>query len=137
MMTKRETIAEMLERGAEIQTESGHDVRILMTDGGGPFPVVGAYYTPQEGVWTSHHWREYGETDWFLMSLIEKPQIRVYERWVNVYEDFAETFMSRKAADLDTTRADSRIACIHIRQEYTVGEGLEEETANQEETDNE
>lgn len=62
-----------------------------------------------------------------------KPEPKMLVRWVNVYSD-PDTDTDTVSGVNHSTRAladrkaePDRIACIHIQQEYTEGEGLDDE----------
>lgn len=54
----------------------------------------------------------------------EKKKVDV-EFWVNVYEAGANLISYSKKSEANSMAADNRIACIHIKQTVTEGEGLE------------
>ena len=62
--------------------------------------------------------------DWPSLVYRIKPEPLVYERWVNVFQSYQFVYDTRKGADEAQKLYGSRIACIHIRQEYEEGEGL-------------
>jgi len=57
-------------------------------------------------------------------KLLEKiPEKRVYEAWVNIYS-CGDSVVLDSRREADEAASPERIACIHIKQEYTEGEGL-------------
>jgi hypothetical protein len=110
----------MISKDKEYQTRDGREVRIYATDGGGDYPVHGAYFNGAQ--WISGMWSKKGE--YFLdgntpMDLIEKPKI--IKGWVNVYSEtyISDIYSTRELADIDSL---GRIACIPV--EFKEGEGL-------------
>jgi hypothetical protein len=60
-----------------------------------------------------------GENSIDAINIPEKRELNV---WVNVYENGCDVCKSKDAADV--YRIGYCLACIHIKQTYTVGEGL-------------
>jgi len=60
------------------------------------------------------------------LDVINVPEKRVYERWVNIAPDGTASASSTPGG-AETYADHDRIACIHVRQEYEVGEGLDDE----------
>lgn len=52
-----------------------------------------------------------------------KPK-RVYDKWVNIYSNTRDETIWPTKALADRYASSHRIACIHVRQEYEEGEGL-------------
>ncbi len=81
------------------------------------------YYNPRLDQWKD------SDPSWSTdMKYRVKPEPMVYDRWLNGYLDGNSNahfygYSSREKADLNASP--HRIACIHIRQEYEEGEGLE------------
>ena len=48
----------MISMDKQYRTRDGHEVRLLMTDGGGYYPIVGAYFG--EGIWREASWTSDG-----------------------------------------------------------------------------
>lgn len=107
-------------------------VRILCVDAPGDCPVVG-YMCVDDGSFPGS-WTADGK--WLTASdqpseydLVEVPEKRRMDGWVNVYEDGtgANRFPTKEAADSFTKYCfRKRIACVDLSQfECTVGEGLE------------
>lgn len=70
---------------------------------------------------TNGQWNTYGDS--YCLDLINVPEKRTMDMYVNIYPDGAASYWASKV--MADQRADkSRIACVHIAQEYTVGEGL-------------
>lgn len=120
----------MIDKDKTYRTRDGREVRIYTTDAGGIYPVHGAFKDP-DGEWALEAWTLSGlfirgeEDD---LDLIEVKPKRIYERWVNVYENGYESeWATRACADVMAANYSSRmrrIACLHIRHEYEDGEGL-------------
>lgn len=79
-----------------------------------------------EGIAYCRTWRTTGEWDTYsgrhYLDLINVPEKRTMDMWVNIYPDAASYWANRD--DADTCAVKSRLACVHIVQEYAVGEGL-------------
>lgn len=114
-----------------VQTRDGKPARIIATNRrsqGGSYPII-ALITHSTGseeiaLFTEQGLYNYGGLP-SSTDLINVPEKRTYERWVNVYADG-----SAGGPHLDRQSADSagahtgRVACIHIKREYVEGEGL-------------
>ncbi len=116
----------MIDINKKYQTRDGREVKIYaIYDVRGDYCVHGAVLA--KNGWSSASWTSEGDYwggDKNDLDLIEVKEKRVYERWVNVlnFGGFASTYLTKREADKDAPP--SRIACIHIRQEYEEGEGL-------------
>jgi len=113
----------VIEMGKEYRTRDGRAVRVLTTTAQCSLgPVIGEYESL--GQWVLEAWDAGGVTQPANanLDLIEVKPVRVFERWVNVYESFAELHTTKIQAD--RACAPGRIACLHIRQEYRKGDGL-------------
>lgn len=80
-----------------------------------------------EGIAYSRAWRTDGQwressRGYNFLDLINVPEKRTLDVWVNIYPDGAAYWANRD--DADTCAVKDRIACVHIVKEYTVGEGL-------------
>lgn len=115
----------MIDKNKQYRTRDGREVRIYATDGGGEYPVHGAYLC--RGEWRCEAWDERGfwtdpdhEDN---VDLIEvKPRIK-REVWVNVYPGgIVNTRYTRADADDDATSG--RIACVKLTIDCEEGEGL-------------
>jgi hypothetical protein len=106
----------MIDIAKQYRTRDGREVRLLMTDGGGDCPVIGAFKRC-DGVWVSCDWPASGCcSSLSKLDLIEvKPK---HVRWININPDSG--FPTRKDADL--VAWNKRMACIRI--EFEEGEGL-------------
>jgi hypothetical protein len=115
----------VIEMGKEYRTRDGYEVVILATNGRGLYSVVGQI---NDGVdWVHENWTADGtvfiDRRYSPRDLIEVKPVRVLEGWFNADKaGVAGFFSSRENAD--QFACDSRIACLHIRQEYTEGDGL-------------
>jgi hypothetical protein len=114
----------VIEMGREYRTRCGFAVRLYTTESRSiSGPVIGEYeMLPNE--WVLCIWGADGKyaTDSRHLDLIEVKPVRVFERWVNVYESFTELHPTKLQAE--RAYASGRIACLHIRQEYREGDGL-------------
>ena len=114
----------MIEMGKEYRTRLGECVTLATVNGSSnTHPVIGEFL--HEGLWFVLSWTKDGH----LVAgkengrdLIEVKPVRVFERWANVYKSFTELHPTKIQAD--RAYAPGRIACLHIRQEYTEGDGL-------------
>ena len=116
----------MIEMGKEYRTRDGREVVILATNGRGFYSVVGQ--VNDGGDWVHENWTADGtvfeDRPWFPGDLIEVKPVRVFERWVNVHDDGSSScFITCEDAAAFATKM-GRVACLHIRQEYTEGDGL-------------
>lgn len=55
-------------------------------------------------------------------DLINIPEKKMLDVWVNVYPDFETIYSSKEKADLYCSA--KRAACLHIQRAYVEGEGL-------------
>jgi hypothetical protein len=112
--------------GKEYKTRDGYEVVILATNGRGLYSVVGQI---NDGVdWVHENWTADGtvfiDRRYSPRDLIEIKPVRLFERWVNVHHDGSSScFITCEDAAAFATKM-GRIACLHIRQEYTEGDGL-------------
>lgn len=116
----------MIDLTTKYRTRDGREVRLLMTDGGGTFPVIGAVCNG-DGSWSLASWTADGfcfddksECDNDLVPVPEAFDLG--ERWINVYRLGTSLHVSRIAAD--EAASTDRIACLKIHIRGTVGEGL-------------
>ena len=115
----------MIEMGKEYRTRDGGLVRLYTVKGARQDqPIVGEMFVSES--WQTSTWDTRGR--WSLdgvehrLDLIEVKPVRVLEMWVNVYPKLRpSTHMNPHYAD---SHGAGRIACLHIRQEYTEGDGL-------------
>jgi len=111
--------------GQRVKTRDGRDARILAVDLKGECPV-GAAVDNGAGETLERYTasgRFYGDNADSDFDLIKPPVVRVYDAWVNMYPNgVIGAYATRDSADSCATA--SRIACLHIRQEYEEGEGL-------------
>lgn len=109
------------------QLADGSAFRLYAIDGGGYFPIHGAFFDDEEGQWFSGSWSNAGRMHGYSeslteLSLIDKPPRRV-QGWVNVYQRWSDgPHSTREKADNEADEV-GRIACIYIDVEE--GEGLE------------
>ena len=107
----------------QYRTLDGREVKLLMTDAGGNYPIIGAIKN-HEGSWFGFQWTPNGNRGCDSNSeLVEvKPK---HVRWINIYKQigFDETReIADKAAAAATLAGRCRIACLRI--EFEEGEGL-------------
>jgi hypothetical protein len=118
-----------------VQTRDGKPARILATDlagNAGSRPIAAAIMENyQSDDWevvrryTSEGVSPYGGND-----LINIPEERELDVWLNVYPDgqpYQHGFLhdTRRGADNANAARSDRIACVHIKQKYHVGDGLD------------
>lgn len=110
-----------------VQTRDGRKARILCADRSGTdLPIIAL--REARGIEIVETYAAdgtiYGTGTKNDLDLINIPEKRVYERWVNVYPDNI-SWSHRSRVEADGYQKNGRIACIHIKQTYTPGEGLE------------
>lgn len=119
----------MIDPNKQYRTRDGREVRIYATDGGGPYPVHGAY--KMMGEWYGSYWTASGRFDQSSgcvdtgTDLIEvKPRIQ-REVWVNVYPEWLSNDMAWPSEkEADEGAAPDRIACVRLTIDCEEGEGL-------------
>lgn len=115
----------MISMDKQYRTRDGREVRIYAVDGGGFYPVHGAYLYDDE--WILCRWAAdgsyWGDPDLYLIEV--KPRIQ-RERWVNIYEHIEGALHeARHSADFEeASGAGRRIACVKIIIDCEEGEGL-------------
>jgi len=113
----------MIDITKKYKTRAGRDVVLYTTTREGSWPVVGDI-VKASGL-RLQVWDKFGQFHPGLQTeddLVEVKPIQVYERWVNIHPRGSVPYVKKEDADAD--RPDGCIACIHIRQEYTEGDGL-------------
>ena len=118
----------MIDPSKQYQTRDGRKVRILCVDAKPPYPVVGIIQDDNE---LPESWDENGKywqqdyPDGHRVDLVEVPEKRRLVGYVNVYEnECSRIYKFRRFADENASK--SRIACLELNIEYTVGEGLDQ-----------
>lgn len=113
----------MIDPNKKYRTRDGREVRIYAVDGGGEYPVHGAYEF--NGRWQCTQWTATGgvhvlvyTTDFDLIEV--RPRIK-REVWVNVYNGFYDCRESKAEAD---AVGGNRIACVKLLIDVEEGEGL-------------
>jgi len=109
-----------------VQTRDGRKARVLCTDIVGGFnPVVAAYIDgcAELVALYSIDGKYFASSDDNPRDLINIPEKQVIEYWVNIYQSLHPGLHLTKAL-AECSSAPNRIACIRVKQEYTVGEGL-------------
>lgn len=91
-------------------TERGASVRILSTDMGGEFPILGARWSEERHVWDEVRLRANGIG---LRLRPRRPEPR--EWWVNDYGEFLGPLHKSKE-DADRKAGNNRLACIRVRE---------------------
>lgn len=113
----------MIDKTREYTTRNGKAVRIYTIDGGGTFPIHGAWLNC-EGHWVPETWTVKGNvyhnnTIISPLDLIEKPKI--IKGWINIYqENTSGVYATKSSASICSNPG--RIACIQV--EFKEGEGL-------------
>ena len=113
----------MISMDKQYRTRDGREVRIYAVDGGGYYPIHGAYKDSM-WLWVQNSWVENGVCNYDNdLDLIEvKPRIQ-REEWVNVYPTFtSRSHQTREIAE--RLAEDGRIACIKRAIDCEEGEGL-------------
>ena len=107
------------------RTREGRPVRIYAVDGGGAFPVHGAFWDGE--VWSVARWTKGGDWPFGVdsnLALIEvKPRIK-REVWVNVYPEARGIAAYRSREYADECACEGRIACVSLTIDCEEGEGL-------------
>jgi len=114
----------MISMDKKYTTRNGREVRLLCTDRGGNFPIVGLVggevccWSP-EGKFTKLSFAS--DSD-----LIEAPETIEIDAWFNVYDKniVSQPYDTKSDADDGVSDYLKRIACINIKRTVTVGEGL-------------
>lgn len=117
----------MIDKSKQYRTRDGREVRIYAVDGGGDWPVHGAYVDGD--TWRIRSWTADGciynqKTDADLIEM--KPRIKT-KAWLNLYRhedgfEFTEVWETKHAAD--SARGDACIACVEIDIDVEEGHGL-------------
>jgi len=117
----------MIELGKQYQTRDGCEARVYAVDGGGDYPVHGAYVN--EHGWITSIWCKDGRSSMSSPSrdepydLVEvKPRIQ-REVWLNVYNGRLCTGYPSKE-ESDRASSYDRIACLKVVIDCEEGEGL-------------
>jgi len=105
-------------------TRSGHRTALLMTVGGGEFPIIGAY--EQDGIWRPFAWRKDGTASGLgagaFMDLVEKTIER--DLWINLYPNGAAGG-AYATEELAKAQAGTNIeARVKVKVTYKKGDGL-------------
>lgn len=97
------------------KTRDGMEVNLLMVDGGGEYPVVGAINFGSNG-WNAHEWddngRFIGPCKTHGNDLIEAKHDRFV--WVNIYPCTVGYCDYPTRTDADSMAAPGRVACIKL-----------------------
>lgn len=106
---------------------NGWEWRLYATDGGGDYPIHGAFHNPRLVGWTDSKWARDGRwvyaTGASKFDIINVPVKHRLRAWINVSAGGTRAmYDSRKVAD--QCAAYSRIACLEIDREFEEGEGL-------------
>ena len=104
-------------------TLDGRPVKILGTNGNTLYAAVHDY----QGYWHIVDRRLDGTAGSWASSasnpILEVPETKTLDFWLNVYPgDQIRAYHVKDHAD--RSASDARIACVHIVQDYKVGEGL-------------
>lgn len=112
----------MIDPNKKYRTRDGREVRIYAVDGGGDWPVHGAYM--HGDTWRIISWTAAGsvyshKTD---ADLIEVPPRIKRKVWMNVYPGYEHSFSSKH--DAECGKHPGRIACVEIDIDVEEGHGL-------------
>lgn len=112
----------MIEMGKKYKTRDGRDAEVYSVNGAGPYPVHGAV-DGKVFTWTSVGKSCWSDVEPHSCDLAEAKEVVNFDIWLNVYKDGAVQAHSgrRKADDFADS---SRVACINIKRDVEVGEGL-------------
>ena len=99
---------------------NNYPARIIAVDAKGTCPVVVLFTVGCQEVVTSTNLNGF---DCDGQVLFNAPEKRTLDYWVNIYPKSGTFYSSKESAD--RFHDPERIACVHIVQEFTVGEGLE------------
>lgn len=110
----------MIDFKKPVQTRAGRKARILATDILGEYPIVAVY---REGSGDEHVIRylpdgRYSKSMTSPYDLVNAPEKRIFEAWVNIYSGYFVTYTDELAAM--EHEGDKLVKRIHIRQEYEV-----------------
>lgn len=109
----------MIDMNKQYRTRDGREVRLLMTDAGGDWPVLGALRSGY--TWSSWVWAADGAGSRSGPNAADLVEVKTkHVRWLNCYEDAHPT--TREEADRHVSKYARRIACIRV--EFEEGEGL-------------
>jgi len=116
----------MIDPEKQYRTRDGREVRIYAVDGGGLYPVHGAYEFNDR--WQASQWSPMGgfhipsaSVDFDLIEV--KPRIK-REVWVNVYRwGISGCYETKESADNGEAEG-ARIACVKAVLDFEEGEGL-------------
>lgn len=106
--------------GEKYKISNGKLAKVLITDGGGGYPIIGVIFVG--GCWVPKAWSSTGLSNVVGHDLVPPEPVK-HTRWVNIYPTIAYSnyHLSREAADGESTPL--RIACIQIT--FHEGEGLD------------
>ena len=112
----------MIDINKKYRTREGDEVRIYALDGGGNYPVHGAYKDPMG--WVSCSWMQEG-----FKAILEGPYdlIEVKPRiqrtvWINIFPSGMTMYPDKEKADHYAGFA--RTACVKVEIDCEEGEGL-------------
>lgn len=114
----------MIDPKKQYRTRDGREVRIYAVDGGGDWPVHGAYM--HGDTWRIISWTAAGsvyshKTDTDLIEV--KPRIK-RKVWVNVYQGELPEVAHPSKREADCFSNEARIACVEIDIDVEEGHGL-------------
>jgi len=116
----------VIEMGKEYRTRLGECVTLATVNGSSnTHPVIGEFLSGGEWFvlsWTKDGQAVAGRTNG--RDLIEVKPVRVFERWVNIDHDGSSSLYRTREDAAAFAAKMGRMACLHIRQEYTEGDGL-------------
>jgi hypothetical protein len=109
----------MIDINKKYQTREGKEVRIFMTDGRQPYPVMGA--VNHEDGWYPKSWdiegKFYkGEEHW--EDLVEVKVKKTRQAWVNIYPIEAEACIHASLDGANAAADEHRIACVPVTLEW-------------------
>lgn len=107
-----------------LQTHDGRPVRFLCLDHLSEWPII-ALIMRKDGTEFISRCALDGDSDGpSVQDLVNVPEKRVLDVWLNRYPRYICPFVYASKADADLGAGPNRDACIRIVREYVVGEGM-------------
>ena len=107
-----------------VQTRGGLPARIVCTDRRSFLPVMALVLDACGTESLVSLTKDFKCTVCSASDLINVPEKRTLDFWVNIYPQPRQAYLYASKADADIYTGSDRIDCVHIVQEYVVGEGL-------------
>ena len=117
----------MIEINKQYQLANGREFRLYAVDGGGLFPVQGAYLDPN-GTWQVQFWTSEGRFSGSYpdhkFNLVEIRPRHKRTVWINCYPDLQNGVAYVNKPEADMMRSPNSIGCVECTFEFEEGEGL-------------